>query len=80
MDTCCCSTAPLEIQLDPISTLYRINDSVRYNGKVYKAAQHVFVPPTVLLGLEANQSDWTILSDADTWKRHMDNRYKIQRK
>ena len=25
-------------------------------------------PTTVLLGLEANQSDWTILSDADTWR------------
>ncbi len=51
-----------------INTLYRINDLVRYNGKVYKAtAQHVSAATTAL-GLEANQNDWTVLSDSDTWK------------
>jgi len=50
------------------NTLYRINDLVRYNGKVYKAtAQHVSAS-SATLGLEANQSDWTVLSDSDTWK------------
>jgi len=51
-----------------VSTLYRINDLVRYNGKVYKATNQHVSASTVLLGLEANQSDWTILSDADTWR------------
>ena len=51
-----------------VSTLYRINDLVRYNGKVYKCtAQHVSAS-TVLAGLENDQSKWTILSDSDTWR------------
>jgi hypothetical protein len=51
-----------------INTLYRINDLVRYNGKVYKAtAQHVSAANTNL-GLEANQNDWEVLSDSDTWR------------
>ena len=50
------------------NTLYRINDLVRYNGKVYKAtAQHVSAA-SVALGLEADQSSWAVLADSDTWK------------
>ena len=51
-----------------VNTLYRTNDLVRYNGKVYKAINQHVSAATTLLGLEANQSDWTILSDADTWR------------
>ena len=51
-----------------VNTLYKINDLVRYNGKVYKCTnQHVSAATTVL-GLEANQSDWAVISDSDTWK------------
>lgn len=50
------------------ATLYRINDLVRYNGKVYKALNQHVSAATALLGLEANQSDWTIIADSDTWK------------
>tara|TARA_B100001057_G_scaffold434012_1_gene463312 strand:- start:297 stop:5897 length:5601 start_codon:yes stop_codon:yes gene_type:complete len=51
-----------------INTLYRINDLVRYNGKVYKALNQHVSAATALLGLEANQSDWAIIADSDTWK------------
>ena len=51
-----------------INTLYRINDLVRYNGKVYKATNQHVSAATTLLGLEANQADWTVLSDSDTWR------------
>ena len=62
-----------------INTLYRINDLVRYNGKVYKCtAQHVSAA-TILLGLEADQSKWTVLSDSDTWRGTwaIGTRYKV---
>ena len=62
-----------------INTLYRINDLVRYNGKVYKAtAQHVSAANSNL-GLEANQSDWEVLSDGDTWKSEwaIGTRYRV---
>ena len=61
------------------NTLYRINDLVRYNGKVYKAtAQHVSAANTAL-GLEANQSDWAVLADSDTWKANwaIGTRYRV---
>lgn len=50
------------------NTLYRTNDLVRYNGKVYKALNQHVSAATTLLGLEANQADWTVLSDSDTWR------------
>ena len=62
-----------------VSTLYRINDLVRYNGKVYKCtAQHVSAV-TILLGLEADQAKWTVLSDSDTWRATwaIGTRYKV---
>ena len=62
-----------------INTLYRINDLVRYNGKVYKAtAQHVSAANTNL-GLEANQNDWEVLSDSDTWRANwaIGTRYRL---
>ena len=57
----------MEIQLDP-NTLYRTNDLVRYNGKVYKATNRTYRKPTSFTWIEANPSDWTILSHADTWR------------
>ena len=51
-----------------INTLYRTNDLVRYNGKVYKAVNQHVSAATTALGLEANQLDWAVLSDSDTWK------------
>ena len=50
------------------NTLYRTNDLVRYNGKVYKAVNQHVSAATTTLGLEANQLDWEVLSDSDTWK------------
>ena len=51
-----------------VNTLYRTNDLVRYNGKVYKAINQHVSAATALLGLEANQADWSVLSDSDTWR------------
>ncbi|MBG11465.1 MAG: hypothetical protein CMD92_09945 [Gammaproteobacteria bacterium] len=62
-----------------VSTLYRTNDLVRYNGKVYKAINQHVSAATTLLGLEANQADWTVLSDSDTWRGSwsIGTRYKV---
>ena len=62
-----------------VNTLYRINDLVRYNGKVYKSVtQHVSAANTNL-GLEANQSDWEVLADSDTWRANwsIGTRYRV---
>ena len=62
-----------------INTLYRTNDLVRYNGKVYKATNQHVSAATTLLGLEANQADWTVLSDSDTWRAtwSIGTRYRV---
>ena len=50
------------------NTLYRRNDIVRYNGRVYKALEQHISAATNALGLEANQANWSILSDGDSWR------------
>jgi hypothetical protein len=62
-----------------INTLYRTNDLVRYNGKVYKAVNQHVSAATTTLGLEANQNDWEVLSDSDTWKAtwSIGTRYRV---
>ena len=62
-----------------VSTLYRTNDLVRYNGKVYKAVNQHVSAATTLAGLEANQGDWATLSDSDTWRANwsIGVRYRI---
>ena len=50
------------------NTLYRRNDIVRYNGRVYKALEQHISASTVASGLEANQSNWSVLSDGDSWR------------
>ena len=61
------------------NTLYRTNDLVRYNGKVYKAINQHVSAATALLGLEANQADWAVLSDSDTWRAtwSIGTRYRV---
>ena len=63
MDTC---AASLKIQL----IIQHIIQNKRFSKiqEVYKAINQHVSAATTLLGLEANQSDWTILSDADTWR------------
>ena len=51
-----------------INTLYRTNDLVRYNGKVYKAINQHVSAATTLLGLEANPSRLGSIIDSDTWR------------
>ena len=62
-----------------VNTLYRTNDLVRYNGKVYKAVNQHVSAATVALGLEANQLDWEILADSDTWRAtwSIGTRYRV---
>jgi hypothetical protein len=50
------------------NTLYRRNDIVRYNGRVYKALEQHISAATNALGLEANQSNWSVLSDGTSWR------------
>lgn len=61
------------------NTLYRTNDLVRYNGKVYKAVNQHVSAATTTLGLEANQLDWEVLADSDTWKAtwSIGTRYRV---
>jgi len=61
------------------NTLYRTNDLVRYNGKVYKAVNQHVSAATSTLGLEANQLDWAILADSDTWRANwsIGTRYRV---
>ena len=62
-----------------INPVYRTNDLVRYNGKVYKAINQHVSAATTLLGLEANQADWEVLSDSDTWRAtwSIGTRYRV---
>ena len=50
------------------STLYRRNDIVRYNGRVYKALEQHISASTNAVGLEADQNKWAVLSDSDSWR------------
>jgi hypothetical protein len=50
------------------NTLYRRNDIVRYNGRVYKALEQHISASTNAVGLEGNQSNWSVLADGDSWR------------
>ena len=62
-----------------VSTLYKRNDIVRYNGIVYKALNQHISASTVASGLEANQSDWAVLADSDAWRAtwSIGSRYRV---
>ena len=61
------------------TTLYNPGDIVRYGGIVYKAITSHTSSATSTLGLEANQTAWTILAKTENWKNlwSVATQYKI---
>jgi len=50
------------------STYYRVNDTVRYGGKVYRCTSMHLSAASTANGLEANLENWTAVSISDDWK------------
>jgi hypothetical protein len=61
------------------TTLYNPGDMTRYGGIVYKAITSHTSAATTVLGLETNQSAWTILAKTEDWKNTWNTatQYKI---
>jgi hypothetical protein len=61
------------------NTYYKINDVVRYGGRVYRANSSHLSSSDIAGGLEANQSSWDVVSIADDWKGVwiIGTRYKV---
>jgi hypothetical protein len=51
-----------------ISTQYNPGDTVSYGALVYRCITSHTSSATVISGLEANQSSWTLVSQSDSWK------------
>ena len=51
-----------------LETYYKINDVVRYGGRIYKCNTSHESSAVPAEGLEANLADWDIVSIADDWK------------
>ena len=63
-----------------INFYYDLGDIVRYNGIVYICSAAHRSAATLSLGLEDDQSSWTVLTTADSWQVDwsMDTRYKVK--
>lgn len=63
-----------------INFYYDLGDIVRYNGIVYICSAVHRSAATLSLGLEDDQSSWTVLTTADSWQVDwsMDTRYKVK--
>jgi hypothetical protein len=61
------------------STLYKVNDIVKYGGYVYICNTSHTSTATATLGLEANQNDWDLFAESWDWKSvwSTSTRYKI---
>lgn len=61
------------------NTYYKINDVVRYGGRIYRANSSHQAASDITTGLEGNQSSWDIFSIADDWKGNWatNTRYKL---
>jgi hypothetical protein len=61
------------------STFYRINDIVKYGGLLYICNDSHTSTATTLLGLEADQSKWTLYAEGIDWKTNwtINTRYKV---
>ena len=61
------------------STYYKLNDIVRYGGRVYRCNQSHLAAGDLATGLEGTQSSWDIVSIADDWKGSwaISTRYKV---
>ena len=62
-----------------VETYYKINDVVRYGGRIYKCNTSHESSAVLSNGLEANISDWDLVSIADDWKGNWSTniRYKV---
>ncbi len=60
-------------------TYYKINDIVRYGGRVYRCNTSHESAGNITEGLEVNQSNWDLVSIADDWKGNwsLNTRYKV---
>lgn len=63
-----------------INFYYDLGDIVRYNGIVYICSAVHRSAATLSLGLEDDQSSWTVLTTADSWQIDwaVDTRYKVK--
>lgn len=61
------------------STFYKINDVVKYGGLLYICNDSHTSAATSLLGLEADQSKWTLYAEGFDWKSNWatSTRYKV---
>jgi len=61
------------------STLYKINDIVKYGGYLYVANQEHTSASTATLGLENDQSKWDLFAEGFDWKSdwNISTRYKV---
>ena len=62
-----------------ITTFYKLNDVVRYGGRVYRCVAAHTSAGDPDDGLDANIADWTTISIADDWKGNwtVDTKYKL---
>ena len=62
-----------------VSTLYKINDVVKYGGLLYIANDSHTSAATTNLGLEADQAKWTLYAEGFDWKDSWSTstRYKV---
>ena len=61
-----------------INAYYNLGDVVRYNGIAYICSTKHRAAATTVLGLEDDQSSWTMLNSSDSWKTNwqINTRYK----
>ncbi len=61
------------------STLYKLNDVVKYGGQLYICNDSHTSAATTALGLEADQSKWTLYAEGFDWKSDwtVGTRYKV---
>ena len=62
-----------------VSTYYKINDVVRYGGRVYRCVSAHSSAADLDEGLDANLADWITVSIADDWKGiwTVETKYKL---
>jgi len=62
-----------------VSTRYKLNDTVRYGGTLYRCNFGHTSSATLALGLESNESYWDVLLYANDWKTDwtVSTRYKL---
>ena len=62
-----------------VNTFYKLNDVVKYGGLLYICIDSHTSAATTALGLEADQSEWTLYAEGFDWKNNwtVGTRYKV---